>query len=77
MFNLPMGTGLGVGVTANDEADALEQTRSLLFRVHPFPASFEIKEVKHLDDLDQNHVRSNMENHLKRGVWYPPGFSYE
>lgn len=70
---LPMGTKMGVGVAARDETDAVELVRDALFQTHTFPTSYKIKEVRHLDKLEQNHVRPNMAYHLKRGVWFPAG----
>ena len=59
--------GLGAGVTAVDEADAvalLEARFGNLEIVH-------VKTVHHIDELEQNHVRPNMSNFLKRGIWFP------
>jgi hypothetical protein len=73
--DVPVGCWMGIGVTAANETDALELARSHLFGNHVFPAVCEVKQISHLDELDQNHVVPNMGFHLKRGVWFPQATS--
>jgi hypothetical protein len=70
-FDLPGGCGLGVGVTAMDEKDAIALVEAVLFTDQPMPSEYAIKWLASLDELDQNHVRPNMGFHLRRRVWYP------
>ena len=61
---------LGVGVTAQSEADAL-QLFSIAFGSAENVVSIEI--IKDMNDLDQNHVAPNMGNWFRRGIWFPQG----
>lgn len=70
-FNLPGGAGLGVGVTAIDERDAVALVQAVVFDGGRLPECYSIEWLRSLDDLDQNHVRPNMGFHLRRRVWYP------
>jgi hypothetical protein len=68
-FEKPTALNLGAGVTGRDEADARALIR----------AAFGDVEVAHIgvvDDirsLEANHVRPNMGDFLRRGVWFPKG----
>ncbi|RWE66754.1 MAG: hypothetical protein E5W01_09310 [Mesorhizobium sp.] len=68
--NLPMG----VGITAQDEKDAVDLARTRLFDAQEFPTSFRIKIIPDLDALEQNHVRPNIGHYLRRGIWFPIGY---
>lgn len=60
---------LGVGVSARSEDDA-----KLLFRqAWPDHRIVGIKAITDMRDIDQNHVAPNMENWLRRGIWFPTG----
>ncbi|TPN47697.1 MULTISPECIES: hypothetical protein [unclassified Mesorhizobium] len=63
---------LGVGVTAQSEADAL-QLFSLAFGSAENVVGIEI--IKDMNDLDQNHVVPNLgvANWFRRGIWFPQG----
>jgi hypothetical protein len=64
---------LGVGVTAYSEDDA-----RTLFRL-AWPSAYEIVEIKvikDMRDIEQNHVVPNMEFWMKRGIWYPRGYTH-
>ncbi|TIO07503.1 hypothetical protein [Mesorhizobium sp.] len=65
---------MGVGITAEDEIDAVGVASSRLFPYEEFPASFRIRIIPDLDALDQNHVRPNIGHHLRRGIWFPTGY---
>jgi hypothetical protein len=69
--DLPVGTQAGIGVTAADEADALELVRSDLFSGQQLPKHHSMRTLPDLDALEQNHVRPNLGNHMRRGIWYP------
>jgi len=64
----PEGHGLReIGVTARSEADARELVQATL-------SSREIRRIKPVADmnaLDAEHVLPNIENYLRRGIWFP------
>ena len=63
----------GVGITAHSEDDAVA-----LFRL-AWPTSYKIISIEPIEDmqaLDQDHVAPNMENWLRRGLWYPRGYAH-
>jgi len=59
-----------VGITAYSEQDA----RTLLSLAWPTYKVVEVRPVRHMSDLDQNHVRPNMGNWFRRGIWCPLGY---
>jgi hypothetical protein len=64
--------GPGVGVTAHSEDDA-----ELLFRL-AWPTAHKVLKIQAIEDMrniDQNHVAPNMESWLRRGIWYPRGYT--
>jgi hypothetical protein len=61
---------LGMGITAQNEADAIMLARSAVADI----AIREIREVNDVAELDQGHVIPNMSNMLKRGIWFPLGY---
>ena len=71
---LPAGIGIGCGVTAYDYDDAVRLVRDAVFDGRDLPAI--ANQVTDIDvsDLDASHVRPNMGNVLRRGVWYPLGY---
>lgn len=65
-----LGLGLGAGVTAYNESDALALLRSHL-KIDDLPQVERfVRDIK-FDDLEENHVRRNMSSMSERGVWYP------
>jgi hypothetical protein len=67
----PSPLNLGVGITAISEVDA----RNLFDTAFGSECSIvTIQPVNDVGTLEQNHVRPNMENILKRGIWFPLGF---
>ncbi len=65
--NPPIGLGLGAGVTGRSREDALSLVRD---RFGDLPIA-KVGKVDTLDQLEENHVRPNMGNFLKRGIWFP------
>ena len=61
------GLGLGAGVTAHNREDAEAMIET---EFGPLEVA-DTKTVSSIDELEQNHVRKNMGNFLKRGIWYP------
>lgn len=72
--SLPAGAALGCGVSAYDCDDALQIIRTTVFKGRALPEiSRKIPDVD-VSALDPNHVRPNMGNVLRRGVWFPLGY---
>ena len=71
---LPAGVAYGCGVSARDYDDALQLIQSKVFEGNPLPET--IREIADVDvsELDQNHVRPNMGDVLRRGIWFPLGY---
>ena len=69
------GGGLGFGITARDWDDAMsllaEAGRESLRAPVDATMVENWKEVRSLDELEQNHVVPNMGMMLRRGVWFP------
>jgi hypothetical protein len=63
----PIGLGLGLGVTAFDKEDALRIVEDNFGQL----SAERITIVESIDQLEANHVRRNMGNFLKRGIWFP------
>ena len=70
---------LGYGVTAHDEADAtnLLQSHFRDQKLEPDAktAVASIHVINDLSEIEQNHVRPNMGNHMRRGIWFPLGLN--
>jgi hypothetical protein len=69
-FWVTTDVGLGVGVTAASEAEAL----ALIFEA--FGSERRVKDIRPIADmreLDQGHVVPNMGNWFVRGIWFPLG----
>ena len=62
--------GLGVGVTAFDEADAMNLVRDSL-RTDALPRVDQITADVRIGSLERDHVLKNLGNPGVRGVWYP------
>jgi hypothetical protein len=70
------GFGLGCGVTAWSEQDALELLRTTgPFHSRQMPKIAELTVDVDVSTFDRGHVLPNMEPPNRRGVWYPRGFS--
>ncbi len=70
----PIGVLPGCGVTAYDRDEALRLVRQHVFARHPFPQLKSLVEDVDVSSLDPGHVRSNMENPVERGIWFPRGY---
>jgi hypothetical protein len=70
----PLGTGLGVGVTAIDRGDALRLVAHRVFGDGPLPPIKELREGVDVSTLDQGHVIPHMGPPHVRGVWFPLGY---
>jgi hypothetical protein len=69
--SLPHGAGLGVGVTADDIDDALKLIQRELFDDDALPSVESVVTDIDVSTLDPGHVLPNMQNPLRRGVWFP------
>ena len=71
----------GYGVTAHDEADAINllqgHFRDQKLELDAKTAVASIGVINDLSEIEQNHVRPNMGNHMRRGVWFPLGLNYD
>lgn len=71
---LPVGVGHGCGVSAHDYHDAVQIIQSAVFEEKPLPAiSKEIVDVD-VSELDEYHVRPNIGDVFRRGIWFPLGY---
>ena len=71
----PPGTLIGVGVTAVDQEDALRLVAERVFKGDPLPPIKRLRADVDVSTLDEGHVIPNMEPPVRRGVWYPRGYS--
>jgi len=71
---LPVGIGLGCGVTAYDYDDAVRLVRDVVFEGGALPAIANHVPDVDVSNLDASHVQPNMGNVLRRGVWFPLGY---
>ena len=62
--------GLGAGVTAFDETDAINLLKDAL-DCESVPAIQSVASHVRFDDLERDHVQKNLGNMAVRGVWYP------
>jgi hypothetical protein len=69
-------SNLGFGVTGWTEDDAVNLLKQIVFKKNTLPKVIEIKVLKDLADLEQNHIRPNIGNPAFRGVWYPNYLGY-
>lgn len=74
IFGYPIGIGLGCGVTAQNREEALALIKKKIFNKSPMPAIKSIKEDFDTEQVEQNHVKWNMGNPEKEGIWYPLGY---
>lgn len=65
----------GVGVTAEDEDDAIALIREDVWRQGDIPPVREVIPDFDVSTLDQEHVLSKIVAVTWRGVWWPPGFT--
>jgi hypothetical protein len=69
----PWRYGLGFGVTAYNEVDALSLLAESVCKNSALPPVRKMIADVAISDLDQGHVIPNMESPIWRGVWYPRG----
>ncbi|NVJ17593.1 hypothetical protein [Myxococcus sp. AM010] len=63
----------GCGVTAFTVEDALRLVRESLFKDEPLPPLARIIEDVDITTLDAGHIRPNIHEPVRRGIWYPMG----
>jgi hypothetical protein len=66
--------GLGYGVTAWTENDALQIVQSDVLGGEPLP-TFTLQADVDIPTLDPGHILPNMESPNWRGIWYPRGYA--
>jgi hypothetical protein len=71
----PPGVLIGCGVTAFDQEDAIRMLKERVFTAHPLPEIKTMIPDVDISKLDQGHVRPNMGDPSRRGVWFPLGYS--
>lgn len=71
--NPQLGTLLGVGITTNSKDRALLLLKKKVFK-GALPRIIKTIEGVNIEDLDENHVKSNMADIDIEGIWYPLGF---
>ena len=67
---LSYSLGIGAGVTAFDDRDAVSLLEGA-FGCESLPAIQSISPDVCFDDLERDHVQKNLGNMAVRGVWYP------
>ena len=67
--------GLGCGVTAWTEEDAVALMRDGPFRGKPLPRVASVTVDVDVRTLDKSHIVPNIGSPNRRGVWFPQGFS--
>jgi hypothetical protein len=72
--SLPAGVRLGCGVSAYDYDDALQIIQTSVFKNGALPTIARDIEDVDVSELDANHVRPNMGDVLRRGIWFPLGY---
>jgi hypothetical protein len=72
----PAGTLLGCGVTAYSQEDAVALMTERVFTKTQLPVIESVQEDVDVSTLDAGHVRPNMGNVLKRGIWFPIGYDW-
>jgi hypothetical protein len=71
----PPGLLAGCGVTAYDYDDALQLIRERIFVTTALPHIKKVVEDIDISTLDANHVLTNMLVPIRRGIWFPAGYS--
>ena len=66
-----MSFGLGCGVTAHDEVEALALLGKTVGRMAALPPVARVTEDVDVSRLDPNHVLPNIGDPTRLGVWYP------
>ncbi len=71
---IPYGVKMGCGVTAFDQADAIDLIEKKVFQNRPLPKIIKITENADVSSLDAGHVLPNMSSPNIRGIWFPLGY---
>lgn len=74
VFKVPGGIGLGCGVCAFSEDDAIRIMDEKIFTEIKRPPILKVIEDVDIRKLDQGHVIPNMLPPVYRGIWYPLGY---
>lgn len=72
--DVPMGTRLGCGVTAESQESALKLVKDRVFRGRQLPVLLKVVRIISMDVLDQDHVVPNMGSIFEKGIWFPLGY---
>lgn len=70
----PLALVRGVGVTAENEDEALALVRRDVLRGEPLPLPSRIVPDVDVSTLDEHHVLPNVGVVIWRGIWFPSGF---
>jgi hypothetical protein len=70
-----LGVLLGCGVTAYSHEDALAIIKERIFKNDLLPPIKSVIENIDVSTLDFNHIQPNMGLTVKRGIWFPRGYS--
>ncbi len=73
-FDHPTSLNLGVGVTAFSKEDATDFLKQKIFADEVLPTIAGCVENIDVSTLESNHVRPNMDDPARRGIWFPPGY---
>ncbi|NVJ62417.1 MAG: hypothetical protein HWE27_18660 [Gammaproteobacteria bacterium] len=73
--SIPIGTRMGIGVTATNLDDAKNQLLEKIFKRKQLPEIKNVVEDIDINELDNNHVRPNMGNPAVYGIWFPLGYN--
>lgn len=73
--NPPIGTLLGIGVTAESKEEALILIKDKVYINRDMPEIEFVDSYISIDNLEENHVRPNIGNMDDKGIWFPLGYS--
>jgi len=71
----PLGTKLGVGVTAENLHEAVNLLVSRVFTDIPMPIISELIERVKIEQLEKSHVLPNIGDIKEKGIWFPLGYN--
>jgi len=74
--SIPLGLGLGCGITAWNYDDALNILKTKIFTDGSLPEIKSVIEDADVSKLDEGHVLPNILPPNERGIWYPQGYNY-
>lgn len=73
-FDYPTPLNLGVGVTAFSKEEAIDFLKRKIFTNIALPPIAKCIENIDISTLELNHIRPNMGNPARRGIWFPLGY---